>query len=1194
MFKELHATLAESWRASAAVASVGSRFLRVYPPTGYGGRPAIHYAATSNDVYQADEDRFFLDLRAVLVNVAPAIEDPKDPPAGVFQAFVSWYVRQQEIARLEALAAKKAEEERIMNAAVVLGSVEPFSGEPEGGYGVQAFLQAVSMAADLAKLVEAEKCQLCRLKLRGAAREFLETDPDLPALQSWGELSKRLLQRFAPADDVYTLSTQFHAAKQRSNESVAAFASRLQRLGARWNEARGPTTDADKAVRRAILAEMVLNQFVQGLDSRYRKYVQIQRPADIEQALRFAKAEELDSISNGLRSVALVSSRSPAPSTSAPRAPSFRHLDPGFQGEGPVSVSNARAFTVRMYNPSRLPVTLESGRPLALLRSAECQGSPPPVPASGPRIAAVCAADDDDDVIELGDPSVTPQPDGCDLIASIPFTQLDAAQTAAARALLSAHASLFDQATLAGSPLFEADIVLTKDEIVNVPQFRLPFAQNDFLVEEVKRLERLGIARDSTSPFNSPCFAIRKVTPPGAPQQFRAIWDFRKVNDLVATTAFVPLPRIDACLDALAFNKYFTKMDLQTGFFNMRLTERACKYTAFTVHGMPGNPHKELTRVPLGLRTSSTEHFSVYLLHHPVPFELRTDHAALRSLKSLKDPHSRLFRWSLELSKFSYYVVHCAGRDHHLPDLLSRLTPLPSALPAGDPAPIAAVVTRAQARAAAGAEQRQARLDAALAAPPAPPPPDRPEPVAPGEELAAARQPDGDELPLPPLTPFIWDFAGLRAAQRADAFCSARVAELRDPLRRRPGGFALNGHDLLVLREEGEADRLVIPTCLVSTMIHQAHSIPLSGHYAADSTWRIASRSMFWPNMRRDIERYVARCTTCLRFNHGRVPKAPLVRVSPTPGSWYRVAIDICGPYKPDIDQNTHILTVLCTFSRFLIAVPLKDTKGLTIAQALVTRAFMTLGVPYELLSDNAPNLLRGALEECRDLLGVARVRIHTYMPSENIVERAHGDLARVLRKVISEDQLTWGRWVEIAAFCHNQMINRSTGTSPHWAMFFRQGHFPTEAFLDPPAPYYAFGDDYVADMLHRMRLTYTAMAEAMDRSSAARERAAARTARVRSIRPGDLCFLRVEKVPAHLSPKFAEKWAGPMRVLRLSGKRTVTIQKVLPKNRHDSAPFSVHINKLKLAPRELSASGLPLAPLKRSAPVVRFADDNL
>jgi hypothetical protein len=60
------------------------------------------------------------------------------------------------------------------------------------------------------------------------------------------------------------------------------------------------------------------------------------------------------------------------------------------------------------------------------------------------------------------------------------------------------------------------------------------------------------------------------------------------------------------------------------------------------------------------------------------------------------------------------------------------------------------------------------------------------------------------------------------------------------------------------------ANRLCIPVGSVRLLlIQQAHGGGLMGHFGVKKTDDVLSAHFFWPRMRRDIERFVARCTTC-------------------------------------------------------------------------------------------------------------------------------------------------------------------------------------------------------------------------------------------------------------------------------------------------------------------------------------------
>ena len=64
------------------------------------------------------------------------------------------------------------------------------------------------------------------------------------------------------------------------------------------------------------------------------------------------------------------------------------------------------------------------------------------------------------------------------------------------------------------------------------------------------------------------------------------------------------------------------------------------------------------------------EHFHVYV--HGKKTTIYTDHKALQWLFSIKQPKSRLFKWSVRLSIYDYTIHHKAGKLNQVPDALSR------------------------------------------------------------------------------------------------------------------------------------------------------------------------------------------------------------------------------------------------------------------------------------------------------------------------------------------------------------------------------------------------------------------------------------------------------------------------------------------------------------------------------------------
>ena len=111
----------------------------------------------------------------------------------------------------------------------------------------------------------------------------------------------------------------------------------------------------------------------------------------------------------------------------------------------------------------------------------------------------------------------------------------------------------------------------------------------DELKVQLQELLDLGFIRPSVSPWGAPVLFVKKKD-----GTMRMCVDYRELNKLTLKNKY-PLPRIDDLFDQLKGASVFSKMDLKSGYHQLKIKPADVPKTAFrTRYG-----HYEFTVVPL-------------------------------------------------------------------------------------------------------------------------------------------------------------------------------------------------------------------------------------------------------------------------------------------------------------------------------------------------------------------------------------------------------------------------------------------------------------------------------------------------------------------------------------------------------------------------------------------------------------------
>nr|GEV64734.1 hypothetical protein [Tanacetum cinerariifolium] len=137
---------------------------------------------------------------------------------------------------------------------------------------------------------------------------------------------------------------------------------------------------------------------------------------------------------------------------------------------------------------------------------------------------------------------------------------------------------------------FQIDLIPGAAVVARAP-YRLAPSEMKELSEQLQELSKKRFIRPSSSPWGAPVLFVKKKD-----GSFRMCIDYRELNKLTVKIRY-PLPRIDDLFDQLQGSSVYSKIDLRSGYHQLRVKEQDILKTTFrTWYG-----HYEFYVMPFGL-----------------------------------------------------------------------------------------------------------------------------------------------------------------------------------------------------------------------------------------------------------------------------------------------------------------------------------------------------------------------------------------------------------------------------------------------------------------------------------------------------------------------------------------------------------------------------------------------------------------
>lgn len=329
-------------------------------------------------------------------------------------------------------------------------------------------------------------------------------------------------------------------------------------------------------------------------------------------------------------------------------------------------------------------------------------------------------------------------------------------------------------------------------------------------------------------------------------------------------------------------------------------------------------------------------------------------------------------------------------------------------------------------------------------------------------------------------------------------------------------------------------------------VVHEGNAVEIirmvhgEGHLGVVNTVKKLLLGYVCTEAREIVAEVVKTCETCqfrARVDRSRHNPGYIVKTPRHP--FFMVGCDAVGPLTQTARGNKYILVATDYLTRWPMALAVPEINAVTTQKFLYGEIVAQYGVPNYLLTDRGSNFVATLVHEFLAKIGCKHITTTSWRPNCNgACERLNQTLCRTIAKLArDEDKIhQWDNYIASALLAVRTMKNSATGFTPAFLLYGYE--FMTPVIWMAPREDFV-EDDWEETIKERAIMIQEKLKEAREHArmksdeKKKKEKAAYdRTVGFRKqFEVGEEVLMK-DMLPAS---KFADKWIGPFRVLKVN-----------------------------------------------------------